>query len=230
MLCAIFLDYFKVFLMQNLEDLDISWNVQDKKEWPSEQDLWNVSEWIKKAQKVWWQIQSTQAHNRNIAKILTFILNHIDSDSLLWSFNLLYEKYNFPLDELILIFLPFLPRFDSEISEKFPDYKNFFIVNVYSISSFGFYIKNTLKLDKFNNFLKVAFNTILENEKNFERKSYTKDNFELFNKNFQIDFIQFLIYVIKFFDIWDINAISENDSWFENKLKDSLYNELFKTE
>jgi len=51
----------------------------------------------------------------------------------------------------------------------------------------------------------------LEQEKNFEKKSYTKDNLDLFTKDFNIDFIQFLIYIIKFFDIGDINAISVND-------------------
>lgn len=216
--------------MQNLEDLDISWNVQDKKEWASEQDLWNVAEWIKKAQKVWWQIQSNQAHNKNISKILALIINHIDSNSLLWLFNLLYEKYNFPLDELILIFLPFLKRFDLEVEEKFPDYKQFFSVEISSISSFAFYLKSSLKFDKFSTFLKWWLNTILEQEKNFEKKSYTKDNLDLFTKDFNIDFIQFLIYIIKFFDIGDINAISVNDIWFENKLKESLSIELFKVE
>ncbi len=68
----------------NLEELQFeSWKISEKSEWVKEQDLWNISENLKKAQQVRKTLQKITKSQKWIAFFLTLLVKEIQDDKLL---------------------------------------------------------------------------------------------------------------------------------------------------
>lgn len=132
--------------------------VSEKKEWPSEKAQKKAQDSQKKAKQVQAQIQQDSKQNRLISEMLKYILDNVNSDSLLNVILELITNKSIEIKDVFIILLPFIKDNVSwEVWELVQDYSLISVENkqdyynyvrMYSLNSF-----ESLNQDDFVDFI-----------------------------------------------------------------------------
>lgn len=124
-----------------------SGNIQEKSEWASEEDIGIVSENLKKAQQIWWQIKKNQAQNQKSAHMLLLLLKFVDNDKIwTWIYRLINE-YSVDIKDIFALFYVFIGEKieEPDIHAEFQDQCS---VNSNSLSEYSDFLKTRMQLSE----------------------------------------------------------------------------------
>lgn len=225
-----------------MEDLDLlsTWNVTEKGESVTEEDVAKVSENLKKAAQVWAQIRWQQAHNQNLAKLLAILLSHIDDTNLWWNINMLLDAYKVDPEIVFSFFLPFMKVYikDKKLIEM---YQLFQDVEINSLVDYSNFIKDifsnyktlkSLPKEIQDSIIKKYYEEFVSNWEDIDyvefKAKHHKDYQTLILNNYYEEIINTINNIIYYFDIWDIKALDEKTlTEIRLKIKESLQQEIF---
>lgn len=166
-----------------------------------EQAQQRIADDEKKAKQIKKQLQSFQQQNKNLAMLLSMIFQSIEDEDILWYVHDFLFQKDVELEEIFMVFLPYLKEKVNRMNSPFINEKFWKIdYNISdSVSDYSRYIKENIW------------------------------NSKLIKEIQDREFIDFLKRVIYYFDVWGIKEIMEEKDFseYEEKLENSLREVLY---